>query len=118
MSDRYLKVILTVIALELGWLGVKDVGTPVSAQATVEPTPVILRGIEMKGRLPNALPIYQTEPLSIVAERPILVEAQRPLPIESVRPLQIDGSVPLRIHADRPIPVENVGYKPGARPGE
>ena len=30
--DRYLKIILTVIAIELGWLGVKDMAVPVSAQ--------------------------------------------------------------------------------------
>ena len=32
MTDRYLKIILTVIALELFWLGVKDIGTPVAAR--------------------------------------------------------------------------------------
>ena len=32
--DRYLKIILTVIAIELGWLSVKDVAVPVSAQQT------------------------------------------------------------------------------------
>ena len=32
--DRYLKIILTVIAIELGWLGVKDLAVPVSAQQT------------------------------------------------------------------------------------
>ena len=34
MSDRYLRIVLTIIAVELGWLGLKDVGpTAVSAQA-------------------------------------------------------------------------------------
>ena len=37
MADRYLKVVLTVIAIELAWLGVKDVGTPVAAQANTAP---------------------------------------------------------------------------------
>ena len=39
MSDRYLKVVLTVIALELGWIAMKDGGTPVGAQAVPEVTP-------------------------------------------------------------------------------
>ena len=102
MSDRYLKVVLTVIALELGWIAMKDGATPVGAQAVPQVTPVVIRGIELRDPVTTAIPIREVEPLSVVA----------------VRPVQIDGSVPLRIHADRPIPVENVGYTPGARPGE
>ena len=34
MADRYLRIVLTIIAVELGWLGLKDaVSTPASAQA-------------------------------------------------------------------------------------
>ena len=115
MGDRYLKAILTVIALELLWLGVKDIGTPIAAQANAAqanaaPLAVIIRGIEMRGRLPNAIPIYDPEPITITTTRPLPIEAPRPIPIQ--------GSVPLRIEADRPIPVINVGYTPGAKPGE
>ncbi len=105
MSDRYLKVVLTVIALELGWIALNDTARPVAAQGA-QPgpalTPVVIRGIDLRGPVTNALPIREVEPLSVITTRPV----------------QIDGSVPLRIHADRPIPVENIGYKPGARPGE
>ena len=52
--DRYLKIILTVIAIELGWLSVKDVAVPVSAQQTQQNqqqagqlTPVVIRGIDL-----------------------------------------------------------------------
>ena len=31
--DRYVKVVLTVIAIELFWIGIKDTAPPVSAQA-------------------------------------------------------------------------------------
>ena len=124
MSDRYLKIVLTVIALELAWLGVKDLGTPVNAQTNREPTPVVItgvqnqipiviQGIRLNGRVPGALPIYGTP-----GGDPVGVSAQTPLPIEAPRPLPIMGSVPLKIQADRPIPVENVGYTPGQRPGE
>ena len=116
MTDRYLKGVLTVIALELLWLGVKDVGTPVKAQANREPTPVVIagvdtnvpiviRGIEIRNRMPNALPIYGAAGGDAVA-----IEAPRPIPIV--------GSVPLRISVDKPLPVTNVGYTPGNRPGE
>ena len=127
MSDRYLKVVLTVIALELLWLGVKDIGTPVSAQqqARRDVTPVVITGVEMRAlpieirgielgnRMTNALPVFGAAGGAAVA-----VAAPAPLPIEAPRPIPIVGSVPLRIQADRPIPVENVGYTPGQRPGE
>ena len=35
--DRYVKTVLTIIALELFWIGVKDLGTPVTAQASLTP---------------------------------------------------------------------------------
>jgi hypothetical protein len=124
VSDRYLKGVLTVIALELLWLGVKDLGTPVNAQVNREATPVVIRGVDRElpiviegirlgGRMQGALPIY-----GAAGGDPVSVSAQNPLPIEAPRPLPIMGSVPLRIQADRPIPVTNVGYTPGQRPGE
>lgn len=122
MTDRYVKAILTVIAIELLWLGVKDIGTPVSAQAAYAPTPVIIRGIELRPeRITNvmtALPMYAVEPVEIETKAPLPVEAPRPLPVEAPRPLPIVGSVPLRIEVDKPIPVNQVGYTPGRRPGE
>ena len=35
--DRYVKVVLTIIALELFWIGVKDPAPPVAAQAQPRP---------------------------------------------------------------------------------
>ena len=132
MTDRYLKIILTVIALELFWLGVKDIGTPVAAQAQAAAqsnriaTPVVITGVNMQGRVMDALPIYEVEPLAVATTRPVVIDATRPVVIEAVRPIQIEairpipirGSVPLKIEVDRPLPVENVGYKPSNRPGE
>ena len=115
MKDRYLKIVLTVIAVELAWLGVKDMATPVSAQANQSPTPVIIRGIQITNpntRLQGAIPIYQVEPMLVTAT------AQQPVAIQAVRPIPITGAVPLKIEVDRPLPVENVGYKPGLKPGE
>ena len=128
MRDRYLKIILTIIAVELLWLGVKDLGVPVSAQSNRDPMPVVLvnrepmpvvvRGIQLPrtaaNRVVDALPMYGVEALTVTST------SQRPVMIETVRPMPIVGSAPLRIEVDRdrPLPVENVGYKPGAKPGE
>jgi hypothetical protein len=115
MKDRYLKAVLTVIALELAWLGVKDIATPVSAQVNNAPMPVIIRGIQIDNpnvRLRNAIPFYQMEPMLVTST------AQQPVTIVAVRPIPITGAVPLKIEVDRPLPVENVGYKPGLKPGE
>ena len=43
--DRYTKLILTVIALELGWIAINGTGVQVLAQRS-EATPVIIRGVE------------------------------------------------------------------------
>jgi len=94
-ADRYLKVVLTVIALELGWLAIKDAAVPVSAQrGEPVPTPVVLKGIDLLPR--DFLPVTLTGNNSIV-------------PVISGRPLQLEQ--PLVIQADRPIPVET-----GSRP--
>src|SRR5262245_35093474 len=50
-ADRYIKIILTIIALELGWLALKDTAVPVSAQQQQQQrdvaTPVVIRGVEL-----------------------------------------------------------------------
>ena len=106
-SDRYLKAILTVIALELFWLGLKDGAPSVSAQQA--PTPVIVRGVQIDVEQRGALPI--------AAVRPVPVTADRPLRIEALRPLKIEADTPIRIQTDRPLAVEQVPAQPSARPG-
>jgi hypothetical protein len=112
--DRYIKFILTVIALELLWLGVRDGATPVSAQGG--PTRVIITGVE----------IDKTESFIPVG----IVGGYRDLPpwaaSRSLRPLttRVEGDVailsrsPLKVAADRPLPVQQVDYTPRTRPGE
>jgi len=109
-ADRYLKVILTIIALELGWLAIKDVTVPVSAQrGEPAPTAVVLRGIDLRQRevLPvtltgnnSVVPVMSGRPLQI--EQPLIVQADRPLPVET---------------ASRPLLVQSVPATPSARPG-
>jgi hypothetical protein len=115
MSDRYLKIVLTVIAVELGWLAINQHTAPVAAQVQPAPTPVVIRGIDMTyvGSGRDALPI------SLVAARtPIEVHAERPLPIEAPRPIRVEAAGTVKITSDQVIKVENVGYTPARRPGE
>jgi len=115
MTDRYLKIVLTVIAVELGWLGINQHAAPVAAQAQPAPMPVVIRGINMAytGSGRDALPI------AIVDSRaPVKVEADRPLPVEAPRPLRVEAAGAVRIYSDQVLKVENVGYTPARRPGE
>ena len=110
-ADRYTKLVLTVIALELGWLAVNQAGVPLSAQRA-DATPVISRGVE-------AAPGKE-------AFIPVAVVGSTVLRVESSRPLEVTAPQPIRILADAPIPVETgsqplliqtVSDPPAARPG-
>jgi hypothetical protein len=125
MSDRYIKAILTVIAIELLWIGVKDIATPVAAQQAVQPTPivaaqalpVVIRGIELAN---PSRPVDSRGALPIYAAQTLNVDAERPLPVVSTAPLKIenDRNKPLYIDATRPLPVQSAPYTPGKTPGE
>jgi hypothetical protein len=95
-GDRYLKVVLTVIALELAWIGVKDAAPTVSAQAEPAPTSVIIRGIQMPNGQPGYLPVTLPQPLEV----------------------EIKHTVTIATDSDRPLKVESVPYTPLAKPGE
>ena len=124
-ADRYLKVILTIIALELGWIALTLSAPPVSAQAQAEPTPVIISGIQLRDRAdflpvgvlgqPRAVPAavaraFQPLDTTVRNDQPLRVTVPVPLDVRTVTPIRIDS--------DRPIKVENVGYTPAQRPGE
>jgi hypothetical protein len=128
MSDRYIKAILTVIALELLWIGAKDIGTPASAQtATVQqtaPTSVIIRGIDIINPAPNgadparsALPVYARAAVPVYSSQTLKVDADRPLAIIGAAPLKIEADKPLPVEAPKPLRVE-IPYTPGKTPGE
>ena len=99
--DRYVKTVLTIIALELFWIGIKDVGTPVTAQAAI--TPVIIRGVQLPANSNEYLPVG-------VVGQPVRVDVPRVVKIEADRPIKVE--------ADRPLKVESVGYTPSKNPGE
>src|ERR1041384_5027353 len=115
MADRYLKIILTIIALELGWLAVNQGTSPVAAQGNA--TPVILRGIDL-GTTDAYLPVgvvgaYRQVPptqISTMERMTVRVDASAPLNVRTIAPVEIDSR--------RPVRVENVGYTLGQKPGE
>lgn len=124
--DRYVKVVLTVIALELFWIGIKDTAPPVSAQAQQAPTPVIIRGIEVGGPEAGFLPVavvggYRQIPSrarEAVDRLTTDVSSDRAIRVETDRPLDVVVQGTVRVEAERPLRVEAVPYTPAQRPGD
>jgi hypothetical protein len=122
--DRYVKFILTVIALELAWIGLKDGAPAVVAQA--QPTPVVIRGIEIAGPEGGFLPValvgsYRRIPAGArdaVGPLTAEVSTERALRVETDRPLDVIVQGAVKVEADRPLRVESVPYRPGRGPGE
>ena len=122
-ADRYLKIILTIIAVELGWIALTHTGSPVSAQQAAAPTPVVITGVELQdsndflpvgvlGQVRNRSAVFQ--PLDMMVRN----ERERAIPVSLPGPLEVRTINAIRIDSDRPIKVENVGYTPAQRPGE
>ena len=120
-TDRYLKVILTIIAIELGWIALTHTGSPVSAQQAPAPTPVVITGIELRdaddflpvgvlGQVRSRAASFQPIDMNVRNDRAIQVALPGPLEVRTINAIRIDS--------DRPIKVENVGYTPAQRPGE
>ena len=79
-ANRYLNVVLTIIAVELGWLAISQLGVPVSAQPA--PTRVVITGIELNPE--ESLPV-------------VLRRADVPIRLDSSQPLRIQEPVTVRI---------------------
>ncbi len=126
--DRYLKIILTVIAIELGWLAVKDVAVPVSAQQTQQNqqsqqspqlTQVVIRGIDLPcgGNTINcretSLPVSLTRatvPMRVTADTPLPVDARGTVRIRQDQAIIVETS-------DRPLLIQSVPPTAAPRPG-
>ena len=132
MSDRYLRIVLTIIAVELGWLGLKDVvPTTASAQAQPAATRVVITGVDLPARtqfLPVAVvggvrgvasPAWAS-PDSLRVEpgdRALRVEAtERPLRVEVTGQVNARIVEPVRVDTTQPLDVRGV-VQTSARPG-
>src|SRR5688500_15008213 len=117
-ADRYLKAVLTIIAVELGWLALTHGAAPVAAQRTVEPTPVVITGIQLQDQRAY-LPVgvvgqYRTIPGPQTTLTPLRVTVDT-----SQAPLRVDLPVPIVVNVEpgnRPIRTEAVPYTPAQRP--
>ena len=76
-ANRYLNAILTIIALELGWLALSHSAVPVSAQPAAER--VVLAGIDLRNN--EVLPVAHRGPLEIRATTPVPITSNRPLEV-------------------------------------
>jgi hypothetical protein len=118
VADRYSKVILTVIALELLWLGMTSAIPPLSAQAAqTEPMPVVIRGIAIDGDATGFVPVavvgtYRQVPAAVGG---LLEPAAIRITGGSV-PVRVE--TPVKVEADRPLPIVSVPYTPQRVPGE
>ena len=101
IADRFTKVLLTVIALELLWLGLNS-ARPLSAQNAA--TQVVITGI--------AIPGPGSEPETVL---PVSVEGS--VVVETTSPLTIRPDGPVQVEAGDPLPVRVVPEPPAARPG-
>ena len=122
-ADRYLKAVLTIIAVELGWIALIQTATPVVAQQ--DATPVVITAVDLRERnqyLPVAV-LGQVRDVPVQLARsfqPLAVEVRNSQPIRTSLPTPVDvrSVTAIRVDTDRPLRVENVGYTPTQRPGE
>jgi hypothetical protein len=93
-SDRYIRIVLTVIAGCLIYLCVRDVAPPALAQAPQQPTPVVLVGVD-RSRLPrwDDLGVRVNEPVRLDTNLPLKVKIEPYPPVE----VKVANS-PLNVH--------------------
>jgi hypothetical protein len=122
MADRYLKIVLTIIAIELGWIALKDTAVNVSAQQNQQPTQVVIRGVDIpcengdrncrEAELPVVL-TRATNPMRVIADSPLPVDARGIVRIRADQPMIVETR-------ERPLLIQSVpaGTSPRPGPGE
>lgn len=102
--NRYLNAVLTLIAIELGWIALTHTGVPVSAQQKGQP--VIITGVELPRNVTLPMTVRGFDLPDRNAYLPVAVLGQERLPDARFRPIDIQAVTPIKIEADRPIRVE------------
>jgi hypothetical protein len=114
--DRYLKIVLTIIALELGWIGLKDTAVGVSAQQNQAVTQVVIRGVDLpcesgdRNCRETSLPIRATSPVRVVADTTLPVDARGIVRIRADQPMIVETR-------ERPLLIQSVPAGTAPRPG-
>jgi hypothetical protein len=124
MPDRYLRIVLTVIAVELAWIGVKDVfTTSVVAQAQPAPTRVVISGVDLPART-QFLPVAVTgsvrgvdSPRWATPDQLRVESGDRPLRVEMPNPINARIVEPIHVDTSRPLDVKSVAAEGATRPG-
>jgi hypothetical protein len=113
--DNYTRAVLTVIALCLVYLCVREAAPRVSAQDA--PTRVVITGVALEqSGTPNVLPV------GIVGEMRLAGTAFSVFPVQPVRvrvadPVDIQTTRPIKVEADTPLPVRAIREPGSQRPG-
>ena len=102
-ANRYLNVVLTIVAIELGWIALSHPAVTVSAQPAA--TPVVITGIELRSddTLPVAVREFQLRDRNAFLPVAVLGQVENRSPAERFQPIDIRASVPLKVDVDRPI---------------
>ena len=121
-ANRYLNVVLTLIAVELGVIALTHTGVPVSAQQRA--TPVVITGVDMPRNVTVPITLRGVELLDRKAYLPVGVYGQletppdttpfRPVEMRAAVPIRIEGAV--RVEADPPLKVQ-IPVVTSPRPG-
>jgi len=123
-ANRYLNVVLTLIAVELGVIAFGHTGVPVSAQQRA--TPVVITGVEMQRNVTVPITVRGVElidrktylPVGLYGqlESPPDTAAFRPVDIRAIGTVKIEADRPVRVEADPPLKVQ-IPVVSSPRPG-
>jgi hypothetical protein len=114
--DAYTRFVLTVIAMCLVYLCLKQGAPPVAAQDAA--TRVIITGVSLEhADAPNMLPVGVVGQMRLVPGGYSALPIQ-PVSIRATEALEIRTTKPLMIDAERPLPVRAVREPGSQRPGE
>ena len=121
-TSRYLNAVLTLIAVELGFIALSHSGAPVSAQT--QATRVVITGVDMQRNAMLPVSVRGVDLIDRKAYLPVGLYGQidappdtagfRPVEMRAMTAIKIDGSV--RVEADPPLKVQ-IPVVTSPRPG-
>ena len=121
-TSRYLNAVLTLIAVELGFIALSHSGVPVSAQA--QATRVVITGVDMQRNATLPISVRGVDLIDRKAYFPVALYGQLDAPPETANfrtvemramtPIRIEG--PVRVEADPPLKVQ-IPVVSSPRPG-
>ena len=119
MADRYLRIVLTLIAIELGWIALKDTAVHVSAQQNQQPTQVVIRGVDIPCASGDRNCREANLPVAIArVNDPVRVTADAPLPVDARGIVRIRTDQPMIVETrERPLLIQSVPAGTAPRPG-